>query len=81
MDMTMVDLTDIGPEPQPGDEVVLIGRQGEEDICVDDIAAWGGTISYEVLTGVGKRVARLYLRDGRITTLKTLLGVYSAGSE
>lgn len=80
MDMTMVDLTDVEPLPQAGDEVVLVGRQGEEEITADDLAAWAGTISYEILTGVGKRVARVYLREGRAITLKTLLGVQSTDS-
>jgi alanine racemase len=78
MDMTMVDLTDIEPKPQVGDEVILIGKLGQLAVTADDLADWAGTISYEVLTGVSKRVARMYVSGGRIVTLKTLLGVWDA---
>jgi alanine racemase len=44
---------------QPGDEVVLLGRQGDAVITADDWAAMLGTISYEVLCGVGPRVPRV----------------------
>jgi alanine racemase len=59
MDMVMVDVTDIA-EAQVGDEVVLIGRQGQDQITADDIAEWAGTISYEVLCSIGPRIPRLY---------------------
>jgi alanine racemase len=60
MDMCMVDVTDIA-EVQEGDEVVLFGQQGKENITADEMAAQAGTISYEILCGVGKRVPRIYL--------------------
>jgi alanine racemase len=44
---------------QPGDEVVLLGRQGDEEITADDWAEMLGTISYEVLCGVGPRMPRV----------------------
>ncbi|MBW3615965.1 MAG: alanine racemase [Actinobacteria bacterium] len=55
-------LVDCGPGAtvQPGDEVVLLGRQGEEEITADDWAARLGTISYEILCGIGPRVPRVY---------------------
>ncbi|HJT20916.1 MAG TPA: alanine racemase [Nitrospira sp.] len=59
MDMTMVDVTDI-PGVQVDDEVVLIGRQGDEAIWADEIAEWTGTIPYEVLCCIGPRVPRTY---------------------
>jgi alanine racemase len=43
------------------DEVVLIGSQGEEVICVEDVAAWAGTIPYEILTGLNQRIPRTYI--------------------
>lgn len=52
MNLSLVDVTDLGPV-QPGDEVVLLGRQGAEEITADDIAAWMGTINYEVLCLLG----------------------------
>jgi alanine racemase len=44
-----------------GDEVILIGEQGDERILVEDLAAWAGTVPYEVLTNINTRVPRLYL--------------------
>jgi alanine racemase len=58
MDLTMVDVTDIGGV-QLGDEVVLWGNQNGATISVSEVAAWQETIPYEVLTGVGKRVPRI----------------------
>ena len=60
MDMTMVDVTGV-PDVRVGDEVVLIGRQGAEEITADDVAELQGTISYEVLCRIGPRVPRIYL--------------------
>ena len=59
MDLTMVDVTDI-EKVQPGDEVVLLGRQGDAEISADKMAAWANTISYEVLTSISNRVPRIH---------------------
>ncbi len=59
MDLTMIDVTDIRGVTQ-GDEVVLLGRQGEENISADEMAGWAETISYEVLTSISARVPRVY---------------------
>jgi len=58
MDLTMIDVTDIGGVHE-GDEVVLLGRQGESEISADEMAAWANTVSYEILTSIGARVPRL----------------------
>jgi len=58
MDQLMVDCGDEAVEA--GDEVVLIGRQGHGQITADDLAAWMGTINYEVVCGVSARVPREY---------------------
>jgi alanine racemase len=47
----------------PGQQAVLIGRQGGQCITADDIAAWLDTISYEVLCAIGARVPRTYLSE------------------
>jgi alanine racemase len=60
MDLTMLDVTDIG-NVQPGDEVVLVGRQGDAEISAEEMAAWTNTISYEILTSIGHRVPRLHI--------------------
>ena len=61
MDQTMIDL---GPEPAlaVGDEVVLIGRSGDEEITAAELAELQGTISYEVTCAIGARVAREHRR-------------------
>jgi alanine racemase len=75
MDMTMVDLTDVRPAPAVGDEVVLIGRDGGAVISVEQVATWAGTLSYEILTGISKRVPRAYKRGGQVESVKSLLGI------
>jgi alanine racemase len=59
MDLTMIDVTDIG-KTQQGDEVVLLGRQGDTEISADEMAVWAETISYEILTSIGARVPRIH---------------------
>ena len=60
MDMTMIDVT--GTDVQPGDEVVIVGEQGDESIGFREMAASIGTISYELLCRVGARIERVYSR-------------------
>jgi alanine racemase len=59
MDQCLCDVTHI-PGVSIGDETVLIGRQGEEEITADDIAQKVGTIPYEILCAVNARVPRIY---------------------
>jgi alanine racemase len=59
MDLTTADVTDIRGVQQ-GDEVVLLGRQGNAEISADEMAAWANTISYEILTSISTRVPRIY---------------------
>lgn len=58
MDQTMIDVSHI-PSVRLGDEVVLIGRQGDQRITADDVAARLGTISYEVVSAILPRVPRV----------------------
>jgi alanine racemase len=58
MDQVMVDCRD-GPV-EPGDEVVLIGSQGEETLDAEEVAGLAGTIGYELVTRIGSRVPRRY---------------------
>src|SRR3990172_4993247 len=71
MDMCMADVTDV-PAVAEGDEVVIIGRQGEAEITAQEIGDLCGTISYEILCGIAVRVPRLYLRAGRLIGAETL---------
>jgi alanine racemase len=59
MDWTMVDVTDI-PGVAVGDEVVLMGSQLGQEITAEELGERIGTISYEILCSVGKRVPRIY---------------------
>lgn len=64
MDLAAVDLSGEGPVRE-GDAVTLWGRDGEDSLSPWDWAVWSGTIPYEVMTGVGCRVARRYAFEGR----------------
>ncbi|HEX2164462.1 MAG TPA: alanine racemase [Thermoanaerobaculia bacterium] len=68
MDLTILDVTDL-PAVAEGDEVVLLGRQGDEEVTAEELAAAGGTIAHEVLTRFGQRLPRVYLRDGEIESV------------
>ena len=59
MDQTVVDVTDV-PAAASGDEVVLIGRQGSEEISVAEFSGWADTIPWETLCSITKRVPRIY---------------------
>jgi alanine racemase len=59
MDLTMIDVGAV-PRVEPEDEVVLLGRQGNEAITAEEIAGLAGTINYEVVSALTPRVARVY---------------------
>lgn len=61
MDQTMIDISHI-PGVTKGDDVILIGSQGQNTITADDIAKLCHTISYEILTSISSRVERLYIK-------------------
>lgn len=58
MNMTIVDVTHV-PEAALGDEVVLLGAQGEERLSAEQVAGWIGTINYEVTTRINEALPRL----------------------
>jgi alanine racemase len=63
MDMAMVDVTDVEGTTLH-DEVVVLGTQegplGKDTITTDELAAWSGQITWEVLCGISRRVPRFY---------------------
>ena len=61
MDQMMVDCGDLAVEP--GDEVVLLGTQGDETVSVEELANHAGTIGYEIVTRIGERVPRIHLGE------------------
>ena len=68
MDQTMIDVTDI-PEAEMGSEVVILGQSGELEYTADDMANDLGTIGYEVLCNISKRVQRFYKTHGLLYVL------------
>lgn len=68
MDQFMVDVTDL-EDVKPGDEVVLIGKQGLSEISVDEMASWLNTINYEVTCMVSKRITRVYYENKKIVSI------------
>ncbi len=73
MDMLTIDVTGM-EDVRVGDEVVLLGAQGEEIISGEELASRAHTISYEIFTGVGLRVPRVFFRDGRAVSSRLLGG-------
>jgi len=65
MDQSMLDVSALRGRVQTGDEVVLIGRQGDEAITADEIADRLGTINYEVVTAIAQRVPRVAVGSER----------------
>lgn len=60
MDQLVVDISSLATAVGSGDEVVLVGRQGDEEITVTELALKAGTIPWEILTGITNRVERVY---------------------
>ena len=73
MDHLMVDVTAI-PDVALHDEAVLIGRQGDAEIPVEEVAQLAQTISYEVLCALAPRIPRYYLRGGQVVERQSLVG-------
>ena len=73
MDLTMVDLA-AAPEARVGDEVVLFGEQGGDRLDLAEVARGSETLPYEIMCTIGKRVARIYVENGRPTKLTSLVG-------
>ena len=63
MDMAMADVSHL-PDVEPGDEVVILGRQGAEQITLDEFAESAGIIPHELLVRLNGRAPRVYLRHG-----------------
>jgi alanine racemase len=79
MDTTVFDLRGV-PDARLGDEMVLFGHQADETIRASDVARLAGTIPYEILCGIGRRVTRVYTRVGRKVGVRTLLGSEQTGT-
>jgi alanine racemase len=69
MDQCMIDVTGIDGVKQ-GDEVILMGESGELSITADDLAQAIGTINYEVICMISKRVPRVFIKEGKVDKIK-----------
>lgn len=65
MDQFMIDVTHI-PEAMPGDKVTLIGCDGKEQITMEELGEISGRFNYEFACDIGKRVPRVYRKDGKV---------------
>lgn len=72
MDQCMIDVTDIG-EVKVGDEVILLGSNGNIKYDADDIADVIGTINYEVLCMIKQRVPRVYKKNNKIINVRNYI--------
>lgn len=61
MDQAAADITNLQADIRRGEEVILIGKSGNEEITAEEVAAKLGTISYEVVTSISARVPRIYI--------------------
>lgn len=75
MDQFMVDVSHI-PETEPGDLVTLIGENGGERITAEMLGGLSGRFNYELMCDLGKRVPRVFLRDGRAVAAQDLSGYF-----
>ena len=69
MDQIMADVTRI-KDVKVDDEVVLIGKSGNQVITMEELAGLGGTINYEFACGFSRRVTRRYLRKGKVVSIR-----------
>lgn len=72
MDQLMLDITKAMPV-QVGDEVVFYGKQGEEEIAVEEVADMLGTINYEVTCMLDRRIPRVYKENNEMTAVVNIL--------
>lgn len=69
MDQMMADVTDI-PGVKEDDPVTLMGRDGREEVSVEELARLGNGFHYEIVCGLGKRIPRIYMQKGKIVGKK-----------
>lgn len=73
MDQCMIDVTDIDGNIKVGDEVIILGEQGNLKFNADDIAEIMGTINYEILCMLKYRIPRVYIKNGKIINVRNYL--------
>ena len=66
-------MTDI-PEAEEGDEVTLVGKDGAREISMEEIGDLSGRFNYEFACDLGKRIPRVYRKEGKITETRDYFG-------
>lgn len=74
MDQFMVDVTEI-PKVEQGDRVTLIGRDGDKEISMEELGELSGRFNYELACDLGKRVPRIYRKEGRTVCIRDAYGM------
>lgn len=72
MDQTMIDVSHI-PNVETGDEVVLVGKQGENRLSVEELAGMSASFNYEFVCDVNRRVPRVFYQGGKVVGVKNYL--------
>jgi alanine racemase len=74
MDQMMVDVTDV-PDAIAEDPVILIGRDGDAVISVEEVADASYSFNYEFVCGIARRIPRVYVRGGRVVKQNLYLNI------
>ena len=72
MDQLIADVSAL-PDVRRDEVVTVMGKDGSHWITAEELARRNGTIAYEILCGVGERVPRFYVENGRVVAVKDLL--------
>lgn len=75
MDQFMVDISEL-PKIKQGDEVTLVGRDGGEYISIEEVADMSYSFNYEFVCDIGKRIPRVYYKDGKVVATKDFYPEY-----
>lgn len=73
MDQCMIDVSGLNSQVKVGDEVVIFGKQGDNEITIEDVASLMETINYEVICIIGKRIPRVYIKSGKVSNVLNYL--------
>lgn len=69
MDHCMADVTDIKNKVTVGDEAVFFGKQGYNEVSIDEVAEKSSAINYEVVCRIGMRIPRVYIKDSKVVNV------------
>jgi alanine racemase len=81
MDHFMADATDIEEDILVGDEIIIIGEYGNRQVSAEELAAFLGTINYELVCRIGMRVPRVYMKNGVVRNSISYIGQLTAPAQ